>query len=76
MEGKEEKTWHCIAWHLGNFLDDVKEERKADFARSCETCKYNNNCNFDISPFIKLLETKTDVKFSFNTDLKMTDVNP
>lgn len=70
------KSWHCIAWHLGSFIDDAKEEKKADFAKPCETCKYNNDCNFDMMSSFKIIERKSGVKFSLCRGVSLKTINP
>lgn len=71
----EEKSWYCIALHLGVFIDNAKENKKADFARPCEICKYNKECDFDVIPYFKLLQEKSGIKFSFGRNRTMEDIN-
>lgn len=70
-----EKSWHCIAWHLGSFIDDAKEGRVASFTGPCETCKYNNMCDFDMLDSFRLIEKKSGVHFHIGEGVSIKDVN-
>jgi len=65
---KEQKDLFCAAWHLTNFIEDMKEKKVASFATPCETCKYQKQCwkndHFDAYSHFETLTKLTGVKFS------------
>ena len=37
----------CIVQHISCFQNQAIENRKADFAEPCQTCKHASECKFD-----------------------------
>lgn len=44
---REKMDLFCIAWHLTNYWEDDKMNLRANHARACNTCKYNEKCSND-----------------------------
>lgn len=68
LSEKEQRNLFCTAWHLTNFLEDSKEEKIANFATPCETCKYQKEClendHFDALTHFETLTKLTGVQFN------------
>lgn len=74
LSEKEQKNLFCSAWHLTNLLEDGKDEKVANFATPCETCKYQKECleddNFDAYSHFETLTKLTGVKISALTGFR------
>ncbi len=65
LNEKEQKDLFCAAWHLTNFIEDLKEEKVSNFSTPCETCKYQKECfeddNYDAYSHFQILTKLTGV---------------
>lgn len=61
LSDTDQRGLFCAAWHLTNLIEDFKEDKIADFAKPCETCKYQKECNFDAYSYFETLTKLTGV---------------
>lgn len=64
QEQLSKRDMYCVAWHLRSFIEDAKQEVIANFAKPCETCKYNTECDYDYYRRVERLVELTGVKIS------------
>lgn len=68
LEDKDQKRLFCAAWHLKNFIENIKDEIVGEFSGACEKCKYQEEClkneNNDIWENIGILTELTGVRFN------------
>ena len=67
---KEQLAIDCVVQNIKVFLEQSKEERRADFGEPCEHCKYADNCNFDWLSIMKPILEKSNVKINLGDQVQ------
>lgn len=59
-----EKESVCIAQHIKVYIEQCKNDLKADISMPCQTCKFNKDCDFNVWPAFMKLSNETGVLIS------------